>query len=205
MTFPVYPVPYLRAMRLLLGLSLLFHTVLCPAQSGYDVLRKAHVHRQSNLDPIFKGVSASVLPATLGAPLAVFAIGVREKDPAIKRKAYVMGASILVSGGISLALKLTVHRPRPYATHPDIQPLVHSGPYSFPSAHTSNAFATATSLTLAYPRWYVAAPSFAWASMAGYSRMHLGVHYPGDVVAGALIGSGSALACFYLNRWLLSE
>ena len=71
-----------------------------------------------------------------------------------------------------------------------------------PSGHTSTAFATATSLSLAYPKWYVVAPSFIWAGTIGYSRMHLGVHYPSDVVVGALVGSGSAFLCYKANQWI---
>jgi membrane-associated phospholipid phosphatase len=71
-----------------------------------------------------------------------------------------------------------------------------------PSAHTSSAFATATSLSLAFPKWYVVVPSFVWASSVGYSRMHLGVHYPSDVLVGALVGSGSAFLTQKANQWL---
>lgn len=68
-----------------------------------------------------------------------------------------------------------------------------------PSGHTSLAFATATSLTLKYPKWYVAAPSYFWACSVGYSRMNLGVHYPSDIVAGALLGAGSAYLTYLVN------
>ncbi len=53
-----------------------------------------------------------------------------------------------------------------------------------------------------YPKWYIIAPSFAWASAVGYSRMHLGVHYPSDVVSGAIVGSGSAYISYKLNKWI---
>ena len=53
-----------------------------------------------------------------------------------------------------------------------------------------------------YPKWYIIAPSFAWASAVGYSRMHLGVHYPSDVAVGAIIGSGSAYLSYKANKWI---
>ncbi|HEU4788615.1 MAG TPA: phosphatase PAP2 family protein, partial [Flavobacterium sp.] len=49
---------------------------------------------------------------------------------------------------------------------------------------------------------YVIAPSFLWAGAVGYSRMYLGVHYPTDVLAGAIVGSGSAFLCYKLNKWI---
>ena len=59
------------------------------------------------------------------------------------------------------------------------------------------AFATATTLTLECKKWYVAVPAYAWAAGVGYSRMYLGEHYPSDVIAGAVVGAGSA----WLSHW----
>lgn len=189
-------------MRISLLIFSLIFALQTQAQSGYDVLVKTHVQRNTKLDPFFKGVSSSVVPLTLGTPLAIYAAGVFKKGASLKEKAYVAGAAVLVSGGTSLMLKWTINRERPYSKYSDINALVHSGPYSFPSAHASNAFATATSLSLLFPKWYVIAPAYTWAGLVGYSRMHLGVHYPGDVAAGAFIGAGSSVACYYANRWL---
>lgn len=89
-------------------------------------------------------------------------------------------------------MKYGFNRKRPFVTYPDlITKKSEAGSPSFPSGHTSQAFATATSLSLAYPKWYVIAPSLLWAGAVGYSRMELGVHYPSDVLVGALIGIGS--------------
>ena len=74
--------------------------------------------------------------------------------------------------------------------------------YSFPSGHTATAFALATSLSITYPKWYVIAPSALWACSVGVSRMNEGVHYPSDVLAGAVIGAGCAVVNVYVNRWL---
>jgi hypothetical protein len=100
------------------------------------------------------------------------------------------------------ALKYSIKRDRPFITYKDIQKETSGGGYSLPSGHTADAFATATSLSIAFPKWYVIAPSFIWASAVGYSRMDLGVHYPTDVLAGAITGSGSAYLTYKLNKWI---
>jgi membrane-associated phospholipid phosphatase len=165
-----------------------------------DLLRKINLERNTALDPTFKFVTNSVAPIGLGAPLVVTSIGLIQKDNTLKNKGYYIGATLLSSTIITTTLKFTIDRDRPFVTYPEIQKLTGAGSPSFPSGHTSEAFATATSLSLAFPKWYVIAPSMLWASAAGYSRMHLGVHYPSDVLVGALIGSGSAWLCHELNK-----
>ena len=61
---------------------------------------------------------------------------------------------------------------------------------SFPSGHSAAAFAFATGVGHVLPR--AAVPLRALATVVGYSRVHTGVHYPGDVVAGALMGTALA-------------
>ncbi|WP_197056133.1 phosphatase PAP2 family protein [Flavobacterium gilvum] len=167
-----------------------------------DILKDININRNTNLDPFMKGVSSSVVPISVGAPIVMYAVGLIEKDSVTKQKAIFLGETLGASVFISLALKSIVKRDRPYETYPEIDNVTEESSYSFPSAHTSSAFATATSLSMEYPKWYVIAPSFLWAGTVGYSRMHLGVHYPSDVLAGAIVGSGSAYLCYKLNQWI---
>lgn len=73
--------------------------------------------------------------------------------------------------------------------------------YSFPSAHSAETFACATVLALNYP-WYVGAPSLMAASLVGFARYDMGVHYLTDVVAGAGIGIFYATMSHWAHRRL---
>lgn len=103
-----------------------------------------------------------------------------------------------------IGIKLLVRRQRPYAALPEI--ISRSGEherapqrFSFPSGHSATAFALAVSWSMRYPDWYVVAPSLLWASSVGLSRVWLGVHYPSDVLVGALLGSGIAFGIHYFD------
>ena len=167
-----------------------------------DILTKINVNRNSAFDPTFKLITNTAVPLSITTPVVMYSIGLIQKDSVIKQKALFIGETFLASAFVTIASKSIIKRDRPYVTHPSIQPLSVEGSYSMPSGHTSSAFATATSLSLAFPKWYVVVPSFVWASSVGYSRMHLGVHYPSDVLVGALVGSGSAFLTQKANQWL---
>ena len=167
-----------------------------------NILRDINVNRNKNLDPTFKLVSKSALPISIAAPIIMYSAGMIKKDSTIKKQAIFIGETFLVNAFVTTALKQVVKRKRPFDSYADIDQAISAGGYSFPSGHTSIAFATATALSMAYPKWYVIAPSFVWASAVGYSRMHLGVHYPSDVFAGAILGSGSAYLTYKANKWI---
>jgi membrane-associated phospholipid phosphatase len=167
-----------------------------------DILKKINVNRNTALDPAFKSITNSAVPVSIATPVIMYSVGLIQKDTLIKHKAVFIGETFLVSAFITLASKQIIKRERPYLRYSELEPVVFESSYSMPSGHTSTAFATATSLSMAYPKWYVIVPSFAWASSVGYSRMHLGVHYPSDVFIGALVGSGSAYLTYKANQWL---
>jgi len=189
--------------RWLLFLVFSFHFNLCFAQNwDIDLLKEINLERNKSLDPSFKFITNSVSPISIGAPIAVLGLGLIQKDSSLKSNGIIMVEALFVNAFTTTALKLAFKRDRPFVTYPYLDKQADAGSYSFPSGHTSSAFALATSMSLAFPKWYVVAPVFLYASAAGYSRMHLGVHYPSDVLAGAIVGTGSALLSNYLQqRW----
>lgn len=157
----------------------------------------------SPADQTWRNVSNSVSIVSAAAPLSMLVTGVASHNHELTIKGAETGASILIAEGISFGLKKVIKRQRPYLAHPDlIIGKSTEDSYSFPSGHSSVAFATATSLSLAFPKWYVIGPSFAYAASVGYSRMYLGVHYPTDVLGGAIIGAGTSLLTWELRKLL---
>lgn len=167
-----------------------------------DILKSINLNRNKKLDNTFIFISNSIVPMSIGVPLGVIGMGFLKQDSTIKNKGVYIGASLVIAAGITTGLKYSVKRERPFVTYPVIDKVMNAGSPSFPSGHTSDAFATATSLSLAFPKWYIIAPSFVWAGSVGYSRMDLGVHYPSDVLAGAAIGAGTSYLCYIANKWL---
>lgn len=70
---------------------------------------------------------------------------------------------------------------------------------SFPSSHASNVFGAATLLSLARGRWWLW--SFLLAALVGVSRIYVGVHYPSDVLAGAVLGIFIGWVIWRVARW----
>ena len=68
------------------------------------------------------------------------------------------------------------------------------GSYGFPSCHAANSFALASFLILLFANRKLSLFIFAWAVLNSYSRVYLGVHYPGDLLVGAIIGTAAGLA-----------
>lgn len=100
--------------------------------------------------------------------------------------------ALAASDGSAGLLKKAFARARPCHALEGIRLLVGCGSsYSFPSAHATNIFAAMVLLTERYRRY---APAFLFvAVLVAYSRVYVGVHYPSDIVAGAILGTLIAL------------
>jgi len=190
------------------GLILL---LLCASSPGFSqnfdirILRSINSPEILPTDKFFQFISNSEAYISLAIPAGMGTVGLIKNNDQLLRNACVTFAAIGVNSAITLAMKYSFNRTRPYITYPDIVKKSKGGSPSFPSGHTSMAFSTATSLSLEYPKWYVIVPAYTWAGTVGYSRMYLGVHYPSDVLVGALIGSGSAWVTYLVNKKLYKK
>jgi undecaprenyl-diphosphatase len=118
---------------------------------------------------------------------------------------------ILADQMASTIMKPYFARLRP--THdPQISALVHvvdnyrGRSFGFASSHAANTFGAAMFIYLFLHRArrgiFVL---FFWAAVVTYTRIYLGVHYPGDLLAGAVVGTLCATGCYYLTRYSLSR
>ena len=177
----------------------------------YKILKYLQNHRTPARNRFWLTVSNSFVlsPAPL---LGMFVGGLcaddRNSSETLYSNAGESAVSVLLNSGLTMGAKSLVRRPRPWVAYDgDLVCLQTVRSTSFPSGHTSLTFAAATSLSLAYPEWYVVIPSYLWAGAVGFSRMYIGAHYPSDVLAGALLGAGSALLVHYVwnQLWKRNE
>jgi undecaprenyl-diphosphatase len=126
----------------------------------------------------------------LMVPLLLWVLGV----PALDDFLTLLLLAFAIERTLYRSLKNTLKRPRPPNAIPGFNSLIAtSDKFSFPSGHSSGAFLLATALVVIYggPMLVI----YLWAAGVALSRVVLGVHFPGDILAGSLMGSSIALAC----------
>lgn len=143
-------------------------------------------HRTGVLDQIFKGLTYAGTYGAVWLVLAgVFAVALRRPQ---------IFVWTLVADGVAElvgdAIRAAIPRARPHLHALIARPHTHS----FPSGHATTSFACATVLAFAVPRLRL--PLFALAAAIAWSRVYVGVHYPLDVLAGALLGAAIGIAVF---------
>jgi len=156
------------------------------------ILKVIYESRIQALDSTFIVITNSAGVIAFGLPLILLIIANRKKNQESRRNALIILVSVAISAIIANILKYTFDMPRPYEIYPFIVKLSYGGSPSFPSGHTADAFAFAVAVSLVFPKRQIIIPSLIWAMLIGYSRMCLGVHFPSDVLGGAIIGTVSA-------------
>jgi membrane-associated phospholipid phosphatase len=148
-------------------------------------------------------LSNSAAYTVLGIPAGLYIYGLATKNTTHTYAGANTLLSVGVSGLLTEGLKQIVQRQRPYCTldsciFPDTLVLG----YSFPSGHATASWAFATSISLHYPKWYVITPSILYAMAVSLARPSLAVHYPSDILVGAIIGSATSYIFWRNeNRW----
>lgn len=167
-----------------------------------NILRDINLHRDKSLDGTMKFLTNTTYPAIVAVPAAELITGYARHDKVMVRNGWFTVAGLAITGVITYGIKYGVNRDPPYVTYPDIQAYEPTISPSFPSGHATFAFYSATTLSIYYPKWYVIAPSYLWATAVSYSRLHLGDHYPSDVIAGAALGSATAWLSYKATKWI---
>jgi len=104
--------------------------------------------------------------------------------------------------------KNVFHRLRP-CHNIDLQDLIHlvnskcGGQFGFISSHAANVFSIAMFISLLFKNKYVWISMMIWAMLISYSRIYLGVHYPGDILGGALWGMLVSYLFYSINKRLI--
>ncbi len=143
-------------------------------------------------DQVMHALSGKVIWIPLYLSILIY-MGVK-----YKRKFLIIVLFIIVAATMadqtSVLVKNLVQRLRP-CHDPSLQGLVHlfngecGGLYSFVSSHATNSFDVALlSLLFIRKRWF-SIGIITWAIVIGYTRVYLGVHYPGDVICGSILGA----------------
>ena len=143
-------------------------------------------------DPLVVYANASEL-LFLGMLVLAFVLIAGRRRQDVRRAVVAAGLSAGLGLLVAQVVARLVDRPRPFVAHPHAVHLFahHAADAGFPSDHTTAAFAIGTALVLRFRGWGVAV--LLLATILAVTRVAMGVHYPTDVLGGALIGVASAL------------
>jgi undecaprenyl-diphosphatase len=160
--------------------------------------------------------SNSVIYGSAVTPFIVLATPLFEnKEKKWSKLGYEMGglaAGMALNYAVTFSTKRLVQRPRPFTDDPArIDPSYKPKDYSFPSGHASSAFNWATSIVLyahfhyGKSPWWITVPAYTYATSIAMSRLVMGVHYPSDILMGALVGTASSLISWKLTQFCYNK
>jgi undecaprenyl-diphosphatase len=134
--------------------------------------------------------------------IALFPILVATAHISRIHKIYILAeaalAALIARFGVTELIRVFIHRPRPFLVETPVHQLLTETSWSFPSGHATFFFALATTVYLYNKRW--GAFFYLAATLLSLSRVAAGVHYPTDILAGALVGVLIAQIAYILGR-----
>jgi undecaprenyl-diphosphatase len=180
-----------------------------PKNIDVAIFRAINNSRTYTLDRIVFITDKSIMLVGILSPLILFTVSRINKNHYDENSSVLGGLSEATATGLTFGLKIFFKRPRPYEVLKDVRrnknDMSFTGPYSFPSGHTSTIFSYATSLTLRYPdKPLLIAGLYTYATVLALGRIYLGVHYPTDILGGMLVGAGSAILVHSLRKEIIS-
>lgn len=181
-------------LRILLTVLTHFFKVL--QQADIHLLESIYFHRITFLDPFFIFITNVATVITYSVPIILLIYAYIKHRFLLQRKSWLILIALTLNSAIVDIIKNVVNRPRPFITYPSIHNLVQVHTASFPSGHAAEVFMLAISLSLLFrkQKWGIGF-GWLWALIIAYSRMDLGVHYPGDII-GSIIISGMVAFAF---------
>jgi len=165
------------------------------------ILELINHNRIKSLDNFFIFITNIATVVTYSVPVILLIYAYIKRFFLLQRKSWLLLISLIINSAIVDAIKYIVNRPRPFITYHFIDKLVAVSSPSFPSGHAAEVFALAISFSLLFPKYkWAIFTAWLWGLMIAYSRMDLGLHYPGDILGSLFI---SFFVAVYLYKVLI--
>lgn len=156
-------------------------------------------------DPVMVFISGKI--SWLPFYLVLIWFLIKERKKKVWVSLLMIAFMVVATDQVSVLIKDTVQRLRP-CHEPAINTLVHvvkgcGGKFGFVSSHAANSFGVAMFFTLFFRHYWAGILLMFWALVVSYSRIYLGVHYPGDILGGALLGITIGLVFYTFDKIIL--
>lgn len=183
-----------------------------PDNIDVRLFRTINNNRTKFKDDFFNVTDRSVLSMSIILPFSLFTYSRIYEKTYDENTAYLLGISEATNLVLTFGLKYLFKRPRPYSTlrnvHTKNSPKFDKsgalpGKWSFPSGHTSSSFTISTIFAIRYPKYpQVYLPMYLWSFLVAYGRPYFGMHYPTDLLGGAVAGTLSSVFIYSLRSGL---
>ena len=172
------------------------------------LFRDINGYRTPFLDNVIPLTEKPAAITVVALPIVMYTSSRIDDNYYDQNSSVLLAVSEVTNLAVTLGLKFTIKRNRPVESLNGIYYnknfKLGGDRYSHPSGHTSSSFNIATLLTLRYPdNPALITGLYLHAAVVSYGRMYIGVHYPGDVLVGILVGCGTAVATYSLRKEII--